>query len=296
MRKEKIKGKDEMENKEKGEKGKSEKKVSEEKIKTVKKLAELIKNNNTIIIVSIKNLPSRQFQDIRKKLKGIAEVKVVKKNIILKAIETSQDKKIEKLKNYVCEDSAILFSKEDAFVLAGFLAENKNSIKAKTGQIAMEDIEAGEGATDLTPGPAISEFGNLGIKIAIEDGKIVIKGKKVIVKKGEKINESAASIMAKLDIKPFKIGLEPLAIYDAKTSKVYTDIKIDKEKTAQEIKISAVKALGFAQKIIYYCKETIGFLIRKANAEEKVLERLEKNVEQPKENQAQQNLNNQEEK
>lgn len=250
-------------------------KVSKKKIETVKKLSELIKNSNTIIIASIKNLPSRQFQDIRKKLRENAEIKVVKKNIMLKAIDESENKDIEELKKYVQEDSAALFSKEDAFVLAGILAENKNPISAKPGQIATEEIAVEEGVTDLTPGPAISELGSLGIKISVEDGKIAIKEKKVIAKAGEKISEAAASIMSKLEIKPFKIGLEPLAICEIKTGKIYTNVKIDKEKTIEELKISASKALGFAQKIVYCCKETIGFLLGKANVNGKALEKLQ---------------------
>ncbi len=261
--------------------GKKERKISEKKIKTVKRLVSFINDNDTIVIASIKNLPAKQFQDIRKKLRGKAEVIVVKKRIMLKAIEESKSKNLDVLKEHVQEDSAILFSKEDAFMLAGFLAENKNPIKAKAGQMAIEDIEVEEGPTDLLPGPAISEFGNLGIKIAVEEGKIAVKEKRVIVKKDEKISEAAASLMAKLDIKPFKIGLEPLAIYDGKTGKIYLDVKIDKEKATEDIKIAAFKSLEFAQKIVYYCKETIGFLFGKANANRAALEKLQ--PEEPKE-------------
>ena|SRR3989344_5902448 len=249
--------------------------VSKKKLETVKKLIELIKNNNTIMIASIKNLPSRQFQEIRKKLKGKAEVMVVKKRIMLKAIEKSEDEKIKKLGEHVCEDSGVLFSKEDAFELAGLLAENKNPLKAKSGQEATEDIEVEAGVTDLIPGPAISELGNLGIKIAVESGKIAIKEKRVIVKAGEKISQEAASIMAKLDIIPFEIGLEPLAVYDRKNGNIYTNIRIDKKKTIEDLRISSMKALGLAQKIVYYCKETIGFLLAKANAEHSALLRLQ---------------------
>lgn len=249
-------------------------KVSKKKLETVKKLVELIKENDTIMIASIKNLPSRQFQDIRKKLRGKAETRVIKKRIMIKAIESS-DKKVEGLKKYVQEDSAILFSKEDAFNLAGILADNKNPIGAKPGQEAPEDIEVQEGPTDMIPGPAISELGNLGIKIAVEEGKIAIKEKKVIVKKGEKISDSAASIMGKLEIRPFKVGLEPIAIYEGKTGKIYTDVKIDKEKAVGDLKIAAAKSLGFAQKIVYYCKETIGYLLGKANSHVKALSQLQ---------------------
>ena len=170
-----IKEKQKTEEKKEKKRKKTERKISKKKIETVKKLVELIKNYNTVMIASIKNLPSKQFQSIRKKLKGKAEIVVVKKRIALKALEDSQDKNIEKMKEHVCEDSAILFSKEDAFELAGLLAENKNPIKAKPGQDTGEDIEVPEGPTSLIPGPAISELGALGIKIAVEDGKIAIK-------------------------------------------------------------------------------------------------------------------------
>lgn len=283
------------------------KKISKKKIETVKKLAELIKNSNSIIIASIKNLPSSQFQSIRKKLKGKAEVKVVKKRVMWKALESFEKENTIKLKEYVQEDSAILFSKLDAFELAGILAENKNPIAARAGQVTDMDIEIEEGPTDLVPGPAISELGALGIKIAVEEGKIAIKEKKVVVKSGEKINANVASVLAKLDIKPFYIGLEPLAMYDAKTGKIYTDIKIDKEKTIIEMKTAVAKAIGFAQKIVYYCKETIGFLLGKANADYNALNKLQtekiENTEEKKEKQENkieenqvQKLNNQEEK
>lgn len=286
---------------------KNEKKISKKKLETTKKLVELMKNSDSIIIASIKNLPSKQFQDIRKKLKGKAEVIVVKKRVMWKALE-GVEKDLDKLKDYIQEDSAILFSHLDSFELAGILAENKNPINAKPGQITIEDIEIEEGPTDLVPGPAISELGALGIKIAVEEGKIVIKERKVIVKTGEKISEAAASVMTKLDIKPFFIGLEPIAIYDGKTGKIYTNIKIDREKTITEMKTVAARAIGFAQKIVYYCKETIGFLLAKANTDYNALSRLQTKAqaekientdekkEEKKENTQVQQINNQEEK
>lgn len=252
------------------EKNKIKANVSKKKIETVKEIASLINSSETLILASIKNLPSKQFQDIRKNLRNKAKVMVVKKRIMLKAIENS-DKKIGELKKHVCEDSAALFSKEDPFELAEFLSENKNPIGAKPGQIAVEDIKVEEGPTEIMPGPAISDFSSLGIPIAVENGKIAIKQSKAIVKAGEKISESAASLMLKLDIMPFKIGLDPIALCEIKTGKIYTGIKIDKEATIGELRQAAGKSLGLAQKIVYYCKETIGYLLAKANANAKAL-------------------------
>ncbi len=271
---------------------KIETKVSQKKIEMVRTLVELIKGSETIMIASIKNLPSRQFQDLRKKLRGKASVIVVKKRIMLKAMEETGG--LGELKKHVQEDSAILFSKEDAFELAGFLSRNKNPIGAKPGQEAIDDVEVEEGPTDMLPGPAISELGSLGIKIAVEEGKIAIKEKKIIVKKGGKISEAAASIMGKLDIKPFKIGLEPLAIYDRKEGKIYLDIKIDQEKTIEELRTAAAKSTNLARRIVYYCKETIGYLLGKANSEAGSLEKLQpqKAVNKPTETSEEANVQN----
>ena len=132
------------------------------------------------------------------------------------------------------------------------------------------------------PGPAISELGSLGLQVAVEDGKIAIKKTKVVITKGQTINETAASIFQKLNIQPFTIGLEPVAIYDIESEKIYTDIKIDSEEAKLELQSAASKALGFAQKIAYYAKETIGYLLAKANTNAEHLNKLQP-TEEPKE-------------
>ncbi|OGJ19007.1 50S ribosomal protein L10 [Candidatus Pacearchaeota archaeon RBG_13_36_9] len=266
----------EAEKKKQDEKAKKKKKavasVSKKKIETVKSLVELMKNNSTLILASIKNLPSRQFQEIRKNLRGKAKMIVAKKRIMIRAIDDPGNKNLERLKEYICEDSSILFSKEDAFELAGIMAENKNPVRAKPGQKAIEDISVEAGPTEILPGPAISEFSSIGIPISVEDGKIAIRQGKVIVKAGEEISNAAASIMSKLNIMPFRVGLEPIAICNIKTGQIYLNVKIDREATLTELKTAAAKSLGFAQKIAYYCKETIGYLLAKANMDGKAIE------------------------
>lgn len=244
--------------------------VPELKTRTVTELENLIKKNKTFMICSIKNLPGKQYQAIKKKIKELARIKVVKKSLVLRAIDNSGIE-IKKIKEHVKEDSALLFSKIDCFELSAILSENKSPVGAKIRQMVPEDIEVESGATDLVPGPVISELGALGIKIAIEDGKINIKEKKIIVKKGEQVNEAAASIMAKLDIKPFSVGFEPAAAYDSEEKKVYTNIRIDKEKTLDELKKSYSRALAFAIKLAYPCAETIRFLLGKATSHEKAI-------------------------
>ncbi len=248
--------------------------VSKEKVEAVKKLAESMKNAKTIMIVSIKNLPSNQFQKIKKDLRGKADISVAKKSIVLRAIDATEIPELSKLKENVQEDSALLFSKDDAFELTGWFTENRNPIGAKEGQVAENDITIEEGPTDLVPGPVISELGSLGLQIMVEEGKITIRKSKVAVKTGEKITSAAASIFQKLGIKPFMIGINPLAFYDAPSKKVYVGVKIDKKKMLEDILIANSKALGMSIAIAYPAKENIGFLLAKANAHGNALLKL----------------------
>ena len=249
--------------------------VSEKKKKAVVELSKLLKEKKTFLIASIKNIPGSQFQEIVKKLRGKAIVKVPKKNIILKALDSSKDEEIKKVEEKIGENFALLFSDIDCFELAIDLIRKKSPAKAKVGQIAPEDIEIPAGPTDLVPGPAISELGSLGIQIQIEGGKITIKSPKVIAKKGTKITQGAADMMSKLDIKPFTIGFIPVAAFDNTSKIFYPNIDINPDKTLDDLKETYGKALPFAVQIGYTTPETITFLIGKAGRQSIALANLQ---------------------
>ena len=275
--------------------------VPEGKLKSVKELENLINNKKTILITSIKNIPGGQFQEIVKKIREKAIVKVPKKSLIFRAIDNSSkdSKELSELKDQIEDSFAILFSDLDSFELAGVLMKNQSPAKAKAGQEAPLDIEIPEGPTDMVPGPAVSELGALGIKIKIENGKITISEPKVIVKEGDKIKENAVALMNKLDIKPFKIGFIPVCAFDNEKKVLYTEINIDPEETINELRFAYGKALPFALEIGYVTQDTVKLMISKAGSEEKRLVRVisgepeepaqkegqeEKKEESPKEN------------
>ncbi len=247
-----------------------EREIPEAKKKQLREILALIKENDTFLIVSTMNLPSGQFQEIRKKIRDFAEIRVMKKTLATKAID-SLEGEVKKLKEHVTDNTAMIFSKFDPFHLCAILSENKSPAKAKTGQRANEDIIVESGPTDLVPGPAISELQSLGLKISIEEGKIHIKEGKVIVKAGEPIKEAAAGLMSKLNIIPFKIGFEPIAAYSNKDKKVYVGIKIDKTKTLEDLKTAYARALAFAVARAYASKDTIIYLLGRAAAHAKSL-------------------------
>ena len=241
--------------------------VSDRKKKDMKAIVDEIKKSNSIIISFINNLPSNQLQLLRKKLKGKAKIFVAKKRVTTKAFETSGISEIKELGKHISESSAIIFSNEDPFTLASILADSKLPAKAKAGQISKKEIKLDEGPTDFPPGPMTSEFAKVGAKTGIVEGKIAIKEAKVLVKEGEKVSEDVANLLSKLEIKPFEIGLDIQAAYDAKEKKIYLNLIIDKTKTLEELKHIEASILPFAVQIGYICKGTVSFLLGQAESQ-----------------------------
>jgi len=165
------------------------------------------------------------------------------------------------------------------------LADNQSPTKAKAGDIAPEDINIEPGPTSLVPGPAISELSGVGLRVAVEGGKLAIKLAATVARKGDTISSKLAGVLAKLDVKPMKVGFEPVAAFDAENNKIYVGIKIDKKKAYEELQYAISKALAFAVSRIYPTKETISFIIGKAGREEIALSNLlDKKISQPAEN------------
>ncbi len=247
--------------------------VSDFKKAKVKELAELMKKK-TVMVISIKGLPSAQFQDIKKKLRSKAQVQVVKKSLVNFALGHCGIKELHDLVKHVDDSTAMLFSDKDAFEIAGVLADEKSPAKAKAGQIAPFDIEVKAGPTELIPGPDISALSAVGLAPKVENGKIAVMKDKVILKAGKEVTEAVASIMAKLDIIPFEVGIEPIAAFDNDEKKVYVDIKIDKDGMVEMIMNDFGRALPFAVEMGIMNETTIDFILSKAGVQEGIVSRI----------------------
>jgi ribosomal protein L10 len=245
--------------------------VSDVKKAKVKELAGLMKKK-TVMVISIKGLPSAQFQDIKKKLRAKASVQVVKKSLVNFALDHSGVKELKELVPHVDDSTAMLFSDEDAFVISGILANEKSPAKAKAGMIAPFDIEVKAGPTELLPGPDISALSAVGLAPKVENGKIAVMQDKVILKEGKEVTEAVASIMAKLDIIPFEVGIDPVAAF--MDGKVYADIVIDVDAAVADLEYDAGRAFAFAVDMNIVNDETLDTILATANAHEGTITRV----------------------
>lgn len=247
--------------------------VAEYKKKRLAELVKLMTDYPVIAVVSVEGVPAPQLQKVRAQIRDNVVMTMAKRRIIKIALENVKETKkgIEKLKDSLGGMPALMFTKENPFKLAATLMKSKSKAPAKPGQTAPNDIIVEAGPTSFAPGPIIGELGQLGIKTAVEDGKIAIKEDKVLVKKGEVVSENAAALLTRLDIQPMEIGLMPTAAYDDGTIFKGDVLAVDEKEYINKLNIADSEAFNLAYEIKYPIKEVVEMLIGKAFNEAKAV-------------------------
>jgi len=241
------------------------------KYEEVRKIKEFITSYPVVGIVGIHGIPANFFQQLRKiyRENGVF-IRVAKKNLIIKALEQlgSEKEGIINLKNFMEGEVALVGTdKMNAFKLFKFIESTKTPAYAKGGEIAPKDIVVPAGETPFRPGPILSEFQAVGLPVAVERGKIVIKKDTVLVKQGEKIPKDVAQILTRLDIKPIMLGFNVQAIYEDGITFKPEDLKIDEEQIKSDVITLARNAFALAISIAWPTAETIVPLLQKAQRE-----------------------------
>lgn len=254
--------------------------VSEKKRREVEDIKRLIKEYKIMGIVNLEKLPALNLMKIKSSLKDKMVLKYSKKRLMKIAFDESGDKNIQSLKDKLIGIPALIFSKEDPFKLFQLLKKSKSPAPAKMGDVAPKDILVAAGPTDFPPGPMIGELGQLGIKTAVEGGKIVIKIDKLLVKEGEVINAKNAELMSKLKIEPMEIGLTLLLTYCNNEILIRSVLDIDTDIYFDNIKLVVNEGINLAVYSGYITKETVELLIRKVVLE---AEGLSSKVQLPEE-------------
>ena len=238
-------------------------KAIEEKAKKVKELVELMKNYKVVGILDIHGIPNAPLKKIKKDIPGI--VKVMKKTIISRALEEVGIKGLK-----FGKVPAIILTNEDPFDVSKELIEKQIEVYAKPGQVAENDIIIKAGPTPFPPGPMVTEFNKLGIKVRPQAGKLVILKDKVIVKKGEEISEDVASMLRKLDIKPMKIKVKIVSAYE--NGKVYDkELNFNVDEILNSIKEGYQDAFKLSISLPWFTKDNIGIIISNAEMDARKL-------------------------
>lgn len=240
--------------------------VAEWKHGELNELVDLITKNKVVGIVEIGGIPAPQMQKMRKNLREIGSVRSARNTLISKALDEAEKKVkgISNLKNAITGQSAIITTDANPFKLFAKIKATRTMAPAKGGETASHDIEIKAGETPFKPGPIVGELQKVGIPAAIQEGKVVIKSDKLIVKAGEKIPADVALMLTRLEIFPIEIRMSLHAVFE--DGNIYSpdvlDINIDE--FLGKIKQVSTSSLNLAIETGWVNKLTIKPLIMKA--------------------------------
>jgi len=179
------------------------------------RLAELLEEYPKCFIVGADNVGSKQMQEIRIALRGKAVVLMGKNTMMRKVIRGQVDKnpELEKLLPHIKMNVGFVFTKEELTTIRDLLLANKKEAPAKAGAIAPVDVTIPAQNTGMGP-EKTSFFQALQIPTKITKGTIEIIQDVPIIKIGDKVGASEATLLNMLKISPFTYGLLIQKVYD----------------------------------------------------------------------------------
>jgi len=169
------------------------------------KITRLFDEYSRCFIVGADNVGSKQMQEIRMALRGHAEVLMGKNTMMRK-----------KLLPHIVQNIGFVFTNEDLCEIREKLLENKKRAPARPGAIAPLPVVIPSQNTGLGP-EKTSFFQALQIPTKISRGTIEIVNDVQLLKEGDKVGASEATLLNMLNISPFTYGLVVQQVYDAGT-------------------------------------------------------------------------------
>jgi len=182
------------------------------------KLVQYMDEYPKCFIVGADNVGSKQMQQIRIGLRGSAVVLMGKNTMMRKAIKghLENNPALEKILPHIRGNVGFVFTSGELTEVREKLLENKVRAPARPGAIAPGDVIIPSQNTGLGP-EKTSFFQALAIATKISKGTIEIINDVHILKVGDKVGASEATLLNMLNISPFSYGLQVEMVYDSGT-------------------------------------------------------------------------------
>ncbi|CAH1392823.1 unnamed protein product [Nezara viridula] len=182
------------------------------------KLIQLLEEYPKCFIVGADNVGSKQMQQIRMSLRGSAVVLMGKNTMMRKAIRGHIDRNqaLDRILPHIKGNVGFVFTRAELPEVREKLLQNKVRAPARAGAIAPCPVVIPAQNTGLGP-EKTSFFQALSIPTKISKGTIEIINDVHILKEGDKVGASEATLLNMLNISPFSYGLVVEMVYDSGT-------------------------------------------------------------------------------
>merc|ERR1712125_129630 len=234
----------------------------ERKEEYCEKLRALFTKYNKILVVGADNVGSSHMQKIRASIRGKG-VLLMGKNTMVRRVIRTEYKNFETLLPQLEGNVGLLFTKGDIAELRDLVLEQKVAAPAKAGAIAPCDVIVPAGDTGLEP-TQTAFLQALNIATRLNKGQIQIQAPVQLIKTGEKVGASQATLLQKLKIHPFSYGLGVISIYDDGSVYAPTVLDFNYDSLSKRIATCATRIAQVSLQIGYPCLPSVPHSLARA--------------------------------
>mmetsp|Transcript_78070 Transcript_78070/g.91132 ORF Transcript_78070/g.91132 Transcript_78070/m.91132 type:complete len:333 (+) Transcript_78070:57-1055(+) len=246
------------------------------------RLFKYLNQYSQVLLIQLENVGSNQIQDARFRLRsgGIGEMLVAKNTVFKKGFAMRQaaldpedpdfefrkplwNKNIvglEKLSALCKEKVGLIFTDRPTTEVKTLIEGNRRAAAARVGMLAPMDFTIPPGPTGMDPSQ-ISFFHALSIPTKINKGQIEITKDFKVATKGKKIGNSEASLLQKLNLKPFSFGLEIKNVFTDGSILGPEIFNMDLNALCDKFTSHARLASGLALGINYPCELSVPHMV-----------------------------------
>lgn len=244
--------------------------IPEWKREEVDVLSALIERYESIGVVNIAGIPSKQLQEMRRDLHGSAELRVSRNTLISRALEESGDG-FGELTDLVSGQVGLIGTDDNPFGLYKQLEASKTPAPINPGEVAPNDIVIPEGDTGIDPGPFVGELQQVGANARIDSGSIQVLEDSTVLDAGEEVSAQLANVLNELGIEPKEVGLDLQGVYSEGVFFEPEELAIDIEEYRADVQSAVAAGRNLSVNAVYPTARTADALVSKASNEARSL-------------------------
>jgi len=237
--------------------------IPEWKREEVAELVDFLERYDSVGIVDVAGIPSRQLQSMRRGLHGSAEIRMSRNTLTVRALEEVDDG-FEELTDYVSGQVAFVGTNDNPFGLYKQLEASKTPAPISAGEIAPNDIVIPEGDTGVDPGPFVGELQQVGAAARIMDGSIHVTEDSEVLDAGEPVSEELEGVLSELGIEPKEVGLDLRGVFSDGVRFEPDELAIDVEEYRSDVASAAAAARNLSVNAAFPTAETTPTLLATA--------------------------------
>jgi len=249
--------------------------VPEWKREEVDEVVSFIEAYDSVGVVDITGIPSRQLQEMRSDLYGTAELRVSRNTLLVRALEAVADERdtgeLADLTAEVSGQVGLIGTNDNPFGLYQQLEASKTSAPINAGEVAPNDIVVPEGDTGVDPGPFVGELQSVGANARIDEGSITVMEDSTVLGAGNEVSADLANVLGELGIEPKEVGLDLRSVFADGVLFVPEDLELDTERYRQDVAAAAGQAQNLALNAGIRTASTLPSLLSQATGEAKSL-------------------------